>query len=212
MPEFHQHRLVRTQESNPTPLHAPRTPLARPSHLSRTPLAPPSHTPSLRGTRSYPTCWQFFTITDAHVCDMCRNGSRHMYRCDVCDFDACPACFNKKDKATGEGVMRGDAGVRDAPHLLHTPPLPPRGHALPSLPPLLPRGHTLLTIPCCHVACPPQLASLAATCGHARLTPLPLMPRVRCAMSSTSAVWTTCGGACALSPPTSPSSSSPSLA
>ena len=36
-----------------------------------------------------------------------------MYRCDVCDFDACPACFNKKDKATGEGVMRGDKGVRD---------------------------------------------------------------------------------------------------
>ena len=36
-----------------------------------------------------------------------------MYRCDVCDFDACPACFNKKDKATGEGVKRGDKGVRD---------------------------------------------------------------------------------------------------
>ena len=31
----------------------------------------------------------------------------------MCDFDACPACFNKKDKATGEGVMRGDKGVRD---------------------------------------------------------------------------------------------------
>ena len=36
-----------------------------------------------------------------------------MYRCDTCDFDACPACFNKKDKATGEGVMRGDQGVRN---------------------------------------------------------------------------------------------------
>ena len=36
-----------------------------------------------------------------------------MYRCDICDFDCCPACFNKKDKATGEGVMRGDSGVRD---------------------------------------------------------------------------------------------------
>ena len=48
-----------------------------------------------------------------HYCDMCRAPSTHMYRCEVCDFDACPACFNKKDKATGEGVMRGDKGVRD---------------------------------------------------------------------------------------------------
>ena len=48
-----------------------------------------------------------------HYCDMCRASSKHMYRCAVCDFDACPACFNKKDKATGEGVMRGDKGVRD---------------------------------------------------------------------------------------------------
>lgn len=36
-----------------------------------------------------------------------------MYRCDVCDFDSCPACFNKKDKCTSEGIMRGDKGVRD---------------------------------------------------------------------------------------------------
>ena len=37
-----------------------------------------------------------------------------MYRCHVCDWDACPACFKKKDKATGEGVMRGDKGVKSA--------------------------------------------------------------------------------------------------
>lgn len=55
----------------------------------------------------------FFHVVDGHVCDMCHNRARHMYRCEVCDFDACPACFNKKDKATGEGVMRGDQGVRD---------------------------------------------------------------------------------------------------
>ena len=48
-----------------------------------------------------------------HYCDMCRSTSKHMYRCTICDFDACPACFNRKDKATGEGVMRGDKGVRD---------------------------------------------------------------------------------------------------
>ena len=48
-----------------------------------------------------------------HRCDLCSNGGEHWYRCNVCDFDACPACFNKKDKSTGEGVMRGDKGVRD---------------------------------------------------------------------------------------------------
>ena len=55
----------------------------------------------------------FFAKMPGHVCDMCRAQSDSMYRCDACDFDACPACFNKKDKATGEGVMRGDQGVRD---------------------------------------------------------------------------------------------------
>ncbi|KOO30462.1 ATP-binding cassette superfamily [Chrysochromulina tobinii] len=55
----------------------------------------------------------FFTKVDGHVCDMCHNSSQNMYRCDVCDFDSCPACFNKKDKCTSEGIMRGDKGVRD---------------------------------------------------------------------------------------------------
>ena len=47
-----------------------------------------------------------------HVCDLCRSTSDDMYRCPVCDWDACPACFKKKDKSTGEGVMRGDKGVK----------------------------------------------------------------------------------------------------
>merc|ERR1719424_387171 len=47
-----------------------------------------------------------------HNCDMCRNKCSSMYRCQLCDFDACPACFNKKDKATGEGILRGDKGVK----------------------------------------------------------------------------------------------------
>jgi ABC-type multidrug transport system fused ATPase/permease subunit len=46
-------------------------------------------------------------------CDMCRNRSRQVYNCPLCDWDCCPACFNKKDKATGEGIIRGDKGVKD---------------------------------------------------------------------------------------------------
>eukprot|EP00965_Chrysotila_dentata_P243152 6205259-Pleurochrysis_carterae.AAC.3 len=47
-----------------------------------------------------------------HRCDLCRNSSTQVYRCTICDFDACPACFNKKDKSTGEGVLRGDKGIK----------------------------------------------------------------------------------------------------
>ena len=52
-----------------------------------------------------------------HRCDMCRNKSSQAYRCQVCDFDVCPACFNKKDKATGEGILRGDKGVKQGDNL-----------------------------------------------------------------------------------------------
>ena len=56
-----------------------------------------------------------------HRCDMCRNQSRGgMYHCQMCDFDVCPACFNKKDKATGEGILRGDKGVKQGEHLTFT--------------------------------------------------------------------------------------------
>jgi len=47
-----------------------------------------------------------------HKCDLCRNKTGQVYRCPLCDWDACPACFNKKDRSTGEGVLRGDKGVK----------------------------------------------------------------------------------------------------
>ena len=50
----------------------------------------------------------FFADTLLHHCDMCRAKTKQSYRCQVCDFDVCPPCFNKKDKATGEGMLRGD--------------------------------------------------------------------------------------------------------
>ena len=46
-------------------------------------------------------------------CDLCRNKTNQgAYVCRLCDFDCCAACFNKKDKATGEGIIRGDKGVK----------------------------------------------------------------------------------------------------
>ena len=54
----------------------------------------------------------FFADTLLHHCDMCRAKTKQSYRCQVCDFDVCPACFNKKDKATGEGMLRGDKGLK----------------------------------------------------------------------------------------------------
>ena len=57
----------------------------------------------------------FFTAgLPGHWCDLCRVPSNDMYRCRTCDWDACPACFKKKDKSTGEGVMRGDKGVKSS--------------------------------------------------------------------------------------------------
>ena len=54
----------------------------------------------------------FFADTLLHHCDMCRAKTKQSYRCQVCDFDVCPPCFNKKDKATGEGMLRGDKGLK----------------------------------------------------------------------------------------------------
>ncbi len=31
----------------------------------------------------------------------------------MCDFDCCARCFSKKDKARGEGQLRGDKGTKD---------------------------------------------------------------------------------------------------
>ena len=61
----------------------------------------------------------FFADTLLHHCDMCRAKTKQSYRCDVCDFDVCPNCFNKKDKATGEGMLRGDKGLKKMDKLTH---------------------------------------------------------------------------------------------
>jgi len=46
-------------------------------------------------------------------CDLCRSRIRASYRCRKCDFDCCDRCFSKKDKARGEGQLRGDKGARE---------------------------------------------------------------------------------------------------
>lgn len=35
------------------------------------------------------------------------------YRCTQCDFDLCVTCFKKKNRGTGEGLIRGDKGAKD---------------------------------------------------------------------------------------------------
>jgi len=54
----------------------------------------------------------FHAHTPLTTCDKCRAKTKQAYKCSLCKFDACPACFNKKDKTTGEGVLRGDKGAR----------------------------------------------------------------------------------------------------
>ena len=54
----------------------------------------------------------YFADTLLHHCDMCRAKTKQSYRCQVYDFDVCPPCFNKKDKATGEGMPRGNKGLK----------------------------------------------------------------------------------------------------
>ena len=53
----------------------------------------------------------FFTVVDGHYCDMCQSRARHMYRCEVCDFDACPACFKKKRPRRGLRKQRAMGGL-----------------------------------------------------------------------------------------------------
>jgi hypothetical protein len=47
-----------------------------------------------------------------HSCDLCRSRMRRGYRCRSCDHDVCMACFSSKSRSGGEGVMRGDKGVK----------------------------------------------------------------------------------------------------
>ena len=49
-----------------------------------------------------------------HRCDVCRTRVREAMRCAKCDFDVCVRCFAKGDRATGEGGVRSDRGVRVA--------------------------------------------------------------------------------------------------
>ena len=55
----------------------------------------------------------FVTSRPTARCDLCRNRiAKQAYHCRLCDFDCCAACFNKKDKATSEGIVRGDKGIK----------------------------------------------------------------------------------------------------
>eukprot|EP01128_Nolandella_sp_AFSM9_P007822 TRINITY_DN4407_c0_g1_i1.p1 TRINITY_DN4407_c0_g1~~TRINITY_DN4407_c0_g1_i1.p1 ORF type:complete len:948 (-),score=189.43 TRINITY_DN4407_c0_g1_i1:48-2849(-) len=57
-----------------------------------------------------------FTSSDAmgHICDLCRKRRiREAYRCSDCDFDLCLNCTRKKSKGKGEGLIRGDGGVKE---------------------------------------------------------------------------------------------------
>ena len=65
----------------------------------------------------HPHRLRFRTNMSLHYCDLCRNKTKDVYRCHICDFDACPACFNKKDKATGEGILRSDKGIKQGADL-----------------------------------------------------------------------------------------------
>eukprot|EP00048_Salpingoeca_helianthica_P017049 m.235427 g.235427 ORF g.235427 m.235427 type:complete len:701 (+) comp20065_c0_seq1:721-2823(+) len=47
-----------------------------------------------------------------HSCDLCRSRMRRGYRCRSCDHDVCMACFASKSRLGGEGVLRGDKGVK----------------------------------------------------------------------------------------------------
>jgi len=51
--------------------------------------------------------------TAGHYCDMCRaRRIKNSYRCKTCDFDVCVPCFNRKNKLKGEGLLRGDKGLK----------------------------------------------------------------------------------------------------
>ena len=55
-----------------------------------------------------------------HYCDLCRSRMRRGYRCKMCDFDVCVSCFTSKDKSRGEGVLRGDKGVKEEKEITNT--------------------------------------------------------------------------------------------
>ena len=50
-----------------------------------------------------------------HWCDLCGQQCKEgrAFRCKLCDFDMCLLCFNKRDKMSLEGQLRGDKGIRN---------------------------------------------------------------------------------------------------
>ena len=55
-----------------------------------------------------------------HGCDVCRKRIKESYRCNVCDFDLCHVCFARKNRVRGEGVVRGDKGVKEETEITST--------------------------------------------------------------------------------------------
>ena len=52
-----------------------------------------------------------------HYCDLCGITCKEAYRCKLCDFDCCVRCFSRKDRSRGEGVLRGDKGLKKEENL-----------------------------------------------------------------------------------------------
>jgi len=65
---------------------------------------------------------RLFLVTgiSCHNCDLCGIPCKSAYRCQMCDFDACAACFNKKDKSTSEGMLRSDKGMKAEQEMSNT--------------------------------------------------------------------------------------------
>jgi len=65
-----------------------------------------------KGLHSHPL---YYTDKVAgHLCDLCRRrGLREAYRCNACDYDLCLICTKKRNKDRGEGLLRGDSGVKE---------------------------------------------------------------------------------------------------
>lgn len=55
----------------------------------------------------------YFTDSYGSGCDVCRKRINQSYRCHVCDFDLCHVCFARRNRVKGEGVIRGDKGVKE---------------------------------------------------------------------------------------------------
>eukprot|EP01125_Pyxidicula_operculata_P018213 TRINITY_DN6461_c0_g1_i2.p1 TRINITY_DN6461_c0_g1~~TRINITY_DN6461_c0_g1_i2.p1 ORF type:complete len:857 (+),score=171.12 TRINITY_DN6461_c0_g1_i2:240-2810(+) len=69
-----------------------------------------------KGVHSHPLYYS--DKVAGHICDLCRRRRiREAYRCEECDFDLCLDCTKRKNKDRGEGVLRGDKGVKEEPEI-----------------------------------------------------------------------------------------------